>query len=130
LNWIDKEHAFNIKRGLALPTPQKVSAVFFTGKKDGCCLFCHGSDRGGKGLYQPEKGIEFICSACVQTLLNADQDYLKRILALAKEHGDKGKALAIESFLIPEGQNYEQRKPKPKFRIHTNRKRATKTCSE
>jgi 1,4-dihydroxy-2-naphthoyl-CoA synthase len=112
LNWIDKEHAFNIKRGLALPTPQKVSAVFFTGKKDGCCLFCHGSDRGGKGLYQPEKGIEFICSACVQTLLNADQDYLKRILALA------------------EGQNYEQRKPKPKFRIHTNRKRATKTCSE
>ena len=126
MDWIDKEHTFNIKRGLALPAPQKVSAAFFTEKKDGCCLFCHGPDRGGKRPYKPEKGIEFICSACVQTLLNADQDYLKRILALAKEHGDKGKARAIESFLIPEGLN-EQRKPKPKFRGNINRNRITRS---
>ena len=115
---IHKEHEFNIKRHLAIPAPQK--SAFFTEKKDGVCLFCHGPDRGGKRTYKPEKGIEFICSACVQTLLNADQDYLKLMHSLATEHGDKGKIRAIESFIIPEGQN-EQIKPKPKFRISRKR---------
>jgi hypothetical protein len=116
---IQKEHEFNIKCGLAIPAPQKSS--FFTEKKDGVCLFCQGPDRGRKRPYKPE-GAEFICSACVQTLINADQDYLKRILALAQEHGDKGKIIAIESFIIPEGHN-EQIKPKPKFRIRQKRRK-------
>jgi hypothetical protein len=119
LDWIDNEHAFNIRRGLAIPATK---SSFFTEKKEGVCLFCQGPDKGKKKPYKPEKGMGFICSACVQTLLNADQGYLKRILALAQEHGDKGKISAIESFIIPEGHN-EQIKPKPKFRIRQKRRK-------
>jgi hypothetical protein len=120
LDWIRKEHEFNIKCGLALPSPEK--SAFSTEKKDGVCLFCRGPDRGSKRTYKPEKGVEFICSDCVQALLNANQDYLKRILATAQERGDKGKISALESFIVPDGYQ-EQVKPKPKFKIRQKRKK-------
>ena len=119
MDWIHKENRFNIERGLALSAPER--PVFFTEKKNGVCQFCRGPNRGRRRPYKPE-GVEVICSGCVQTLLNADKDYLKRILALAQEHGDKGKICAIGSFIIPEGHN-EQIKPKPKFRIRQKRRK-------
>jgi hypothetical protein len=127
LDWIEKEQQFNIKRGLAIPTPKKSNAEFFTEKRDGVCLFCQNPDRCRKRRYKPDKGVGFICSSCVQHLLNANQDYLKRILELAKENGDKGKVDAIESFLIPEGQDHGQRKPNSKFRVNINRKRTLRS---
>jgi len=127
LDWIEKEQQFKIKRGLAIPPPKKSHSEFFTKKRDGGCLFCQNPDRCRKRHYKPDKGVEFICSGCVQHLLNANQEYLKRILELAKENGDRGKVSAIKSFLIPEGQDHEQRKPKSKFRININRKRSLRS---
>jgi hypothetical protein len=124
LDSIQKEQEFNIQRGLTIPATK---SVFFTEKRDGVCPFCHRPDKGKKRQYTSEKDIEFICSACVQHLLNADQDCLRQMHKLATKHSDKGKVSAIESFLIPEGQSHEQRKPKSKFRININRKRSVRS---
>ena len=119
---IQKEHEFNIKRGLAIPVPDKPRAAFFTEKRAGACLFCQNLDGGKKNPYRPSGDVEFICSGCVQHLLNADQQYLKLMHSLATEHGDKGKISAIESFFIMEEEG-EQRKPiTKKRRRHSNRK--------
>jgi hypothetical protein len=123
LDWIEKEQQFNLKRGFAIPTTKKSNAEFFTEKRNGVCLFCQNPDRCRKRRYKTDKGVGFICSSCSQHLLNASRDYLKLLEEMAKENGDGGKVSAIKSFLIPEGQDHEQRKPKSKFRININRKR-------
>ena len=75
------------------------------------CLFCNGLEI----KYKPETGNDFICSRCVQMLLAADQQDLKKAHAKAIGKGFTNKANAIESFLIPEGFD-EQRKPVSKKR--------------
>ena len=73
------------------------------------CLFCSKQEKN----YRSVTGIDFICGSCVQLLLDAGQDDLKRAHVKAVKKGYLGKVKAIESFLIPEGTN-EQRKPKTK----------------
>jgi hypothetical protein len=86
------------------------------------CLFCNGQELN----YSPAPNMDFICSSCVQLLLSASQEDLKRAHAKALSLGYQNKARAIESFLIPEGKD-EQRKPESKKRRrYTNRKRITK----
>ena len=62
------------------------------------CLFCNGTEKS----YTPDKGVEFICGACVQLLLRADQADLKRAHGKAIAIGYLNKVSAIESFLILE----------------------------
>ena len=69
------------------------------------CLFCNGKDK----KYKPETGIEFICSLCVQMLLGADREDLKKAHTMAIDKGYLNKASAIESFLTED--EIEQRKP-------------------
>jgi len=69
------------------------------------CLFCNGKEPN----YKPGPGIDFICSRCVQLLLGADQNDLKKAYAKAIEKGYPGKARAIESFL-DEGEYYGKTK--------------------
>ncbi len=71
------------------------------------CLFCNGTEKN----YQPD--CEFVCSGCVQLLLDADQDDLQRAynkatnrkyvnedhrMACEKEYLQKAKAISM--FLI------------------------------
>jgi hypothetical protein len=49
--------------------------------------------------------VDFICSSCVQLLLGADQDDLRKAHSKAIEKGHPGKAKAIESFLIEDETN-------------------------
>ena len=64
--------------------------------------------------------MDFICSSCVQLLLGAEQDDLRKAHAKAIEKGCPGKAKAIESFLIEDETN--DRKTKITKR-HLERKR-------
>jgi len=75
------------------------------------CLFC---DEPGKN-YKPGPHAGSISSGCVQMLLMADQDGLKRAHKKATELGFHGKANALESF-IESGGHDAQRKPKSKKR--------------
>jgi hypothetical protein len=98
---------------------------FFPGGEDlETCLFCNRN-----GRYNRNPGTEYICGRCVQLLLDAGQDDLKRAYALAIEKGIDRKAKAMESFLIPEEHN-EQRKPKSKFRLNINRKRSFRSVRD
>ena len=76
------------------------------------CPFCN-REEGHK--YKPGKDFEFICSRCVQLFSSSKQGDLKRAYKKAIDKGYLNKAKAIESFLIPEG-NDEQRKPTTKKR--------------
>ena len=69
------------------------------------CLFC----KGLESKYKPIYDNEIICSQCVQILLAADQQDLKRAHAKSIEKGIIDKAKAIESFLTED--EIEQRKP-------------------
>jgi len=83
------------------------------------CLFCNGQERN----YKPPPDTEFICTFCVQLLLKANQEDLRRTHAKAIEKGYLNKARAIESFL-EDGEENEQRKPKTrKYERHPNRAR-------
>jgi len=74
------------------------------------CLFCSREE------YEAPRETDYICSGCVQTLLSISQDKLRRGRALAVEKGYPHKAAAMESFLIPEGQNGKQFNSKRKSR--------------
>lgn len=90
------------------------------------CLFCYDPEP----KYKPAAGVEFVCSRCVQMLLAADQEDLKRAHSKALERGKISEANAIESFLIPEGFD-EQRKPTTKKRRrHSNRKRIVRAVGD
>ena len=69
------------------------------------CLFCENPEPN----YKPQAKIDFICSHCVQMLLGADQEDLKRAHTKAINKGYLNKASAIESFLTED--EIEQRKP-------------------
>jgi hypothetical protein len=71
------------------------------------CLFCGRPEKG----YTPSKSVDFICSVCVQLLLEADQGQLKRAYEKAVRLGQKGKASAIKTFLIPEDEHAETEEP-------------------
>jgi len=82
------------------------------------CLFCFGQEKN----YKPDPNIDFICSSCVQLLLNADQTDLRRAYLKAIEKGFTNKARAIESFL--EEKSNEQTRPISKINGRCpNRKR-------
>jgi hypothetical protein len=81
------------------------------------CLFC-----GKNEIHDPS--CDFICSTCVQVLLEADQEDLKRAYAKAIEKGYPGKVKAIETFLIPE--EPDGKRPTREFTRHLNRKRITR----
>jgi hypothetical protein len=82
------------------------------------CLFCNREE-----IYNRNADTEYTCDSCVQLLLNADQDALKRAHSLALDKGYDRKARALNSFIIPEGPN-EQRKPKSKSGFNFNGKRS------
>jgi hypothetical protein len=87
------------------------------------CIFCNEPEKG----YRPGKDIDFICGCCVILLADADQDDLKRAYQKALDKGYPKKVSALESFIIPEGNN-EQIKPKSKLnRRHSHRKRSIKS---
>jgi hypothetical protein len=65
------------------------------------CLLCNCQEPN----YKPGPGVDFICSRCVQLLLGATQNDLKKAHTKAIEKGCPGKANAIESFL-DEGEYY------------------------
>ena len=91
------------------------------------CLFCEAEEQN----YLPVPDTDFICSRCVQVLINADQDDLKRAYDKATAQGYTRKARAIESFLIPGGETNAQRKPNSKKRgRHSNRKRIDRTIRD
>ena len=71
------------------------------------CLFCGRPEKG----YKPSKSVDFICSVCVQLLLEADQGQLKRAYEKAIRLGYAGKASAIKTFLIPEDEHAETEEP-------------------
>ena len=59
------------------------------------CLFCNEPENN----YKPDPDKEFICGRCVQLMLMADQDELRRAHTKAVILGYPRKAGAIESFL-------------------------------
>jgi hypothetical protein len=59
------------------------------------CLFCDNNTRS----YVPATGTDFICGSCVQLLLHADAEDLRRSHKKAMNLGLTRKATAIESFV-------------------------------
>ena len=74
------------------------------------CLFCNDLEI----KYKPETGNDFICSRCVQILISATQEELKRAHSKTIEKGYTRKAKAIESFLIEEEVKNERKTKKLK----------------
>ena len=70
------------------------------------CLFC-GTERDAKRVDSTAKS--YICSNCVQTLVNLSQEQLRKAYDLATEKGYSNKAKAIESF-ITEAYNVSRNK--------------------
>ncbi len=62
------------------------------------CLFCNEPKKN----YTPGPDVGFICGDCVQLLLRAEQEDLKKAYAKAIEQGFLNKASATETFLKPE----------------------------
>lgn len=94
------------------------------------CLFCNGQEPN----YKHGSDVDFICSRCVQLLLGANQDDLRKAHAKAIEKGYPCKAKAIESFLIEDEtndrktkitkRNLERERPMPAIRLTRNQVRA------
>ena len=85
------------------------------------CLFCNQEEGHG---YKPEKEIEYVCSRCVQLLIGADQEDLKRAYTKAIKHGYENKAKAVAMFIEKEIE--DGKKPK-KHRRNFDRKRIVRT---
>ena len=93
------------------------------------CLFCSGQGPN----YKLGPNVDFICSSCVQQLLSASQEDLKRAYTKAIEKGYQNKAKAIESFLDEERhygktenskRNMERKRPVRKVRPSRHKVRA------
>ena len=84
------------------------------------CLFCAGIEKNYK------HGTDFICSRCVQILLAADQDKLKRAYQKAMDKGYINKAHAIASFLY--GGTFDHERKAKKFERNLVRKRPVRTA--
>jgi hypothetical protein len=85
------------------------------------CLFCNQEEPG----YKSSANTDFICSSCVQALLGAEQLHLRCAHEKAVSKGYESKARAIESFLIPEGE--DGKRPAKRNRKNLNRKGITRT---
>ena len=86
------------------------------------CLFCRKSEKN----YKPGPHAEYICSVCVQMLLMADQEDLKRAYKKATELGFQGKMKALKSFMQGDNngqQSNNRRKPRV-IAKHFDRKRS------
>jgi hypothetical protein len=59
------------------------------------CLFCENNTR----FHVPAAGADFTCGSCVERLLSADADDLRKAHAKAMNLGLCRKATAIESFV-------------------------------
>ena len=88
------------------------------------CLFC---DRTEKN-YKPGPDVEFICGTCVQLLLHADKEDLKRAYykAINKEHLRKAKATEI---FLPRKEKHGER-PDKSVKRNFNRERATRSIRD
>ena len=84
------------------------------------CLFCNDQEPN----YNPSPNKDYICSSCVQLLLSASQEDLKRAYAKALSLGYQNKARAIESFIIDEEDKNEQKRPEA--RKFSDRKRSSR----
>ncbi len=73
------------------------------------CLLCNCPEKN----YKPPPNTDYVCGMCVQLLLEADKNDLRKAYTKAIEKGLERKALAIEIFLNDERIN-EQRKPDTK----------------
>jgi hypothetical protein len=92
------------------------------------CFFCNQNESYN---YKPEKNIEFVCSQCVQILLRADQEDLKKAYAKAIKHEYFNKAKAITMFLEEEiiengktkksKRNMERKRPLRKARLASHK---------
>jgi hypothetical protein len=88
------------------------------------CLFCS-EPEPTPGYRVSNKDVEFVCSGCVQILLDAEQLHLRRAHEKAVSKGYESKARAIESFLIPE--ENDGKRPAKRNRKNLNRKGITRT---
>jgi hypothetical protein len=70
------------------------------------CLFCDQPEKSCK----PSHTVDFICGSCVQLLLSADQDELKRAYEKALTKANIRKARAIKTFMVEES-HAETEKP-------------------
>ena len=77
------------------------------------CLFCCDPEPN----YNPETGIDFICSWCVQMLLAAHQEDLNRAYSEAIKRGKTREASAIIFFLIEGELTNEPKAKKPERSI-------------
>lgn len=86
----------NIRYGLTFESKSKVTVeACLLGET---CLFCNKPEKS----YRPGPDIEFICGTCVQSLLHADQEDLKRAYKKALDKGCLRNASALKTFLMPE----------------------------
>ena len=84
------------------------------------CLYCDQEDSGVVNKYKPPPEKDFICSLCVQLLLESSQERLKLYYDLANINGDDREAWARESFLIDKGEKID-RKRNDQFSRHHHR---------
>ena len=93
------------------------------------CLFCNETEKN----YKPDPDVDFICGICVQLLLRADQNDLKKAYVKAIEKGYSDKTKAIESFLNEDEyygktkkseRNMERKRPLRKVRPSRHKVRA------
>jgi len=89
------------------------------------CLFCN-EPEPTQGYKASQKDIQYICSGCVQILLQAEPLHLERAYKKAIRKGYESKAKAIESFLIPEGDDGKQINRR-RTKERSNRVRASRT---
>ncbi|RJQ56452.1 MAG: hypothetical protein C4530_14530 [Desulfobacteraceae bacterium] len=91
------------------------------------CLFCDKAEKNCK----PPPNTEYVCGMCVQMILNADREELRRICHQAIEQGDTRKAEGIrlvcrDKFSAGRIEKNESRPQPEQHRLDPNRGRASK----
>jgi len=99
---------YNILHGLETGEAKKV--------KGNGCLFCNEYEVGHG------KGVEYVCSNCVILLLDATQEAKQKTYDKAIRVNSLSQAKALEMFIIPEGKEDEQQRPRvKKYARYSNR---------
>lgn len=115
----ESEHHKNINQGLTFKADSADGKrPFRQALSEHVCLFCFREEN-----FNQNPGTAYICGSCIQLLLIASQDELKRAHRLAVDKGYDSKVKVLGFFIIPE-RHHEQRKPKRQLRININRKRS------
>jgi len=113
--WKEQLTEKNVRYGFTLKPPS--DAPDDSHLPDALCLFCN----------KPEKSyndVGFLCGTCVQLLLHADKEDLKRAYKKALDYGYLRKARAIETFL-PRKEKHGKR-PDKSVKRDFNRARITR----